>query len=166
MSLEDLSRHERLLVVHAAYGRAMLDAHSLELTLCTLLFVRAAIQEHSESERQNDQSRLERLTLGELMREFNAAYSPSENIQEELDNMLYFRNELTHRISQMILLAATRCEWEARMIEELSEISQMFRETKALLEPFIEDCWKRLGCSDEKMREVMYRLYPGVVREV
>lgn len=42
---------------------------------------------------------LDRLTLGKFISEFTSRLSPSEYPAEELDNMLFFRNELTHRIS-------------------------------------------------------------------
>ncbi len=161
MSLDTLTGEEQLYAVFAAYGRAMLNAHGLELQLATLLSVRTIFAGGTKDERIRALARIEQQPMGNLIRDFIASYEPSEEIMEELDNMLYFRNELAHRVSRMILIAATKGDWKIPLIKELTEISEMFRDTGRLLEPFMEACRNQVGVPEEIMQELGRHLYPG-----
>lgn len=165
MFVESLSREERLCAVFAAYGRAMLDAHGLELRLATLLSVQIYLTGGSQDEQSKAVTRIEQQPMGSLIRNFITYYRPSDALMEELDNMLYFRNELVHRISNMILLAATKENWETPLINELIEISEMFNNTQKLLEPFMAEYRSKVGMPEEAMLDLGRRLYPGVRRQ-
>lgn len=161
MVLDSLPREERLYAVFAAYGRAMLDAHGLELRLATLLSVRIFFGGGPQDEQSKALTKIEQQPMGNLIRDFITHYRPSEALMEELDNMLYFRNELAHRISGMILLAAKNEDWETPLIKELTEMSEIFNDTQKLLEPFMAECRNKVGVPEETMRELGRRLYPG-----
>ena len=162
MELRDLTETERKLVVFAAYGRTMLHAHALEFRLATILSVRIMFVDAPEQERENRIKRIRESTFGVLIKDFVIECAPNEDIQEELDNMLFFRNELTHRISKTILLAAQKPEWEVRVATELEEMSQMFIETEELLEKFVEELRAKIGWKEEIMQEFAARMYPGI----
>lgn len=161
MSLDTLTREERLYGVFAAYGRAMLGAHGLELRLATLLSVRVILTGGTKDEQSRALTRIEQQPMGRLIQDFIASCGPSEEIMEELDNMLYFRNELAHRVSRMILLAATNEDWEVPLIKELTEMSETFSDTEKLLEPFMAEYRNKVGVPEETMHELVRRLYPG-----
>jgi hypothetical protein len=78
---------------------------------------------------------------------------------EELDNMVYFRNELAHRISNFIVLKATSHEWHDKVIKELGEIESYFNEAQEILLPYIEVCHKKLNLNEEKISEIAFSLY-------
>lgn len=76
--------------------------------------------------------------------------------------MVYFRNELAHRASEIIARAATYSEWHERAINEFSEIESFFLETKLLLSPYSEKCYEITKVSKEKVYEIAYSMYPGI----
>lgn len=139
----------------------MLDAHGLELRLATLLSVRIFFAGGPQDEQSKAFTRIEQQPMGGLIRDFITHYRPPEELMEELDNMLYFRNELAHRISRMILLAARKEGWETLLIKELTEMSEMFNDTQKLLEPFMAEYRSKVGVPEETMHELGRRLYPG-----
>lgn len=164
--MDTLNKDGMLVEVFAAYGRAMLDAHGLELRLATLLSVRVILAGGTENEQNKAIARIEQQPLGGLIQDFIASYEPSDEIVEELDNMRYFRNELTHRVSRMILLSAIKEKWEIPLIKKLDEISTIFRETSCRLEPFMAEYRHKVGVRDETMHELACRLYPGTIESV
>lgn len=162
MPLDSLTHEERLYAVFAAYGRAMLDAHGLELRLATLLSVRVILAGGTEDEQSRTLARIEQQPMGCLIRDFIATYEPSEEIMEELDNMLHFRNELAHRVSRMILFASTNKDWESHLITRLTEMSEMFSDTEKLIEPFMAEYRNKVGVPEATMHELAQRFYLGV----
>lgn len=163
MLLDTLTREERLYGVFAAYGRAMLTAHGLELRLTTLLSIRIVLDGGAENEQRRALAKIEQQPMGGLVRDFIAIFEPSEDVMEELGNMLYFRNELSHRISKMMLLSASKGDWEAPLILKLEEMSQMFIDTERLLEPFMVEYRSKIGVPEETIEELGRRFYPGAV---
>lgn len=147
----------QLLLVHAAYGRAMISAHDLEMQLSAILMCHLIENEVDLSVEQ-----IRRMTLGQLVRKFTSELKPSSALEEELDNMVYFRNELAHRASAIITRAATHEEWHERAITELGEIESYFLETKLLLSPYFEKCYEITKISKDKIYEIASSLYPGI----
>ena len=162
LDLEDMDPHTRLWLVYAAYGQAMLNAHQLEKKLSSLLIAREAETSYNAEQHKQIFEEIDRLTLGSLVKRFLIEFSPSEEITEELDNMLYFRNELTHRISDMFLNANHHPQWESRLIEEIQNISTYFSETRALLDPYSKAYLDRAGLTPERLVTIGKALYPNI----
>jgi len=149
----------KMIFVYAAYGRSMMAAHQLEQNLL------AIVSSHPEKlPEKYTAEKVRKMTLGSLVNIFINCYSPPEELVEELDNMIYFRNELAHRISNFIVSTASSHKWHDEVISELAEIESFFEETNELLSPYIEACYKKLNISKEKMNEIAFSLYPHLKR--
>jgi hypothetical protein len=148
--------------VYAAYGKAMMAAHSLERQIATLLIVHVTEKTVPGLQREEEIDRIGKITMGQLISRFKLAYSPSDELQEELDNMLFFRNELAHRIVDTVLHATMQREWEGELIQELSEWTEMFHATKMLLEPYSEDWFRKHGIDQSKLLQGFLSIYPGI----
>jgi hypothetical protein len=159
--LQSLTAQERLLLVHAAYGRSMLAAHRLELTLGTLLVCQTTLEIEPGTKRRSEIDRIGRLTLGQLIKLFISKFSPNEDLQQELSNTLFFRNELVHRISETILNATRSIEWEEVVITEMNAIIGYFADSSKLLEPYITEWKLKVGLTDELFAELVSAAYPG-----
>lgn len=161
--LRSLTASERMLLIHAAYGKAMLRAHGLEQSLATLMICHITFAPGDVSAREARIAKTKRLTLGPLIDQFVQAFSPDEKLIEELDNLLFFRNELAHRISETILYASREITWEERVIRELTDIQSFFDEVKPLLQPYVDSFQEKIGISEARILELAKTLYPGIV---
>ncbi|MGN6739603.1 hypothetical protein [Dyella sp.] len=154
--LELTAKKLQLMLVHAAYGRAMMKAHQLEMHLSTLLLCHAI-----ENKLPSGPDHIKRMTLGTLAREFVEKYGPSDYVAEEIDNMVFFRNELAHRISEHIVRATTDEEWHEKFIEELGEVEDMFVDTIKLLGPYMEQCYRFMGATHDDLLAIVNKVYIG-----
>ena len=158
MDDESLSDKDvELTMLHACYGKAVLSAHLLEMRLA--LFLECHAVEHGY---RAPHDAIQKMTLGVLVNEFIDKYDPSETLVEELDNMVFFRNELAHRISNMIFRRAAGADWHERIIQELIHIDGFFRDTIALLSPYTDNCHRILGVTELQLRRIASRVYPGL----
>lgn len=155
--LELTAKKLQLMLVHAAYGRAMMKAHQLEMHLSTLLLCHAI-----KHKLPGDLSSIKRMTLGALSRGFVEKYNPSDEVAEEIDNMVFFRNELAHRISESIVRAAMDESWHERFVEELGEIEGMFADTINLLDPYMEQCYRSMGVTRDDLLTIAKKVYVGI----
>lgn len=147
----------QMILMHAAYGRAMLAAHHLELRISTFLLCHAI-----ETGADLSIDAVKRLTFGALVKDFVKKFNPSVHLAEELNNMVFFRNELVHRVSDAICRAAINSDWRDKVIKEMIEIETMFGETDALLGPYMERCHRITRTTDADLRQITERLYPGL----
>jgi len=147
----------QILLMHASYGRAMLAAHHMELRLSTFLLCNAI-----ERDEPATHESFKKLTLGRLVNEFVNRFDPSEELREELDNMVFFRNELAHRISDTICRAATDSGWREKVTKEMIEIERMFGETNVLLDPYMERLHRITKTTDADLRRITELAYPGI----
>lgn len=157
-----LSPQEQLLLVQAEYGKTMLRAHGLERSLATLLICHVTFAGDHKASLDFEINKIKRLPLGLLINKFLETFSASEDLIEELDNLLFFRNDLAHRISDTIIYAAMSVDWEKKVIAELVDIRSYFTDAEPLLQPYMEVFNQKLGVSDAKMQEIMNKLYPGI----
>jgi len=134
--LKSLERH----VLDAAYGRAMLEAHSLELCLANLLVLRLVDDGFSDEKYKSEYAKIKKKTMGKLISKVVEKYEISDYWQEELDNCLFFRNRLTHQISDDIVSSHINGDEENKLITELEEIKGYFIETKLELDKLV-DYW-------------------------
>ena len=160
--IRDLPPATRMYAVFAAYGKAMMSAHTLERRLAGLIIASVTDTSLPGAEKTTEIERVGRLTLGQLIKEFNASHSPQEELAEELDNMLFFRNELAHRIADTILAAAVEREWEEHIVQELTEYASMFSETSELLRPYTDAWFANHSIDQHKILEAVLKLYPGI----
>ena len=149
----------QMLLVHAAYGRAMMAAHGMEMRLTVFLMCHAIENNYPIA-----LDSIKKMTFGVLVREFVKKYKPSEYLEEELDNMVFFRNDLAHRISDTLTRAAAKDDWCDRVIRELTEIEGYFRETDELLNPYMERCHRITKTTYADLRRIAERIYPGMRR--
>lgn len=146
----------QLTLVHAAYGRAMLAANSLESELCMYLMCYAIEGNYAIPKS------IKRMPLGALVKEFVAKYAPGDEIEEELDNMVFFRNELAHRIQETIVHATRDTNWQERLIEELGTIESFFNDTEVLLQSYENRVYAALKVSKGALQHIAERIYPGI----
>lgn len=145
----------QMVFVHAAYGRSMMAAHRLEQSLLVIL----SCYPDNFPEKYTAE-KIGKMTLGSLVNVFVNCFSPPEELVEELENMIYFRNELAHRISNFIISKTSSIEWHDGIMRELGEIESFFEETNELLSPYVEACYKKLNLSKEKINEIAFSIYP------
>ena len=137
-------------------------AHSLERRLGALLVARICERALSQSDHATAMATHNRLPLGVLIERFIQEYVPPEDLVEELDNMLYFRNELTHRVSEQVVAACRTAKWEETFIAEMFEITTYFRETNDALRPYTTEWFLKNGLCESEVIEKAITLYPGV----
>lgn len=152
-----LDKDIQLTMLHACYGKAVLSAHLLEMRLSLFLVCHAV--EHGYGA---PHEAIKKMTLGVLVNEFIEKYDPSESLAEELDNMVFFRNELAHRVSSMIFCRAANDDWHDRIIQELIDIEGYFKDTIALLSPYMDNCHRVLGVTKSQLQQIASRVYPGL----
>lgn len=163
-SFDDLTNAEKMLAVHAAYGRAMLYAHGLEKRLSALLIANTVDQKKSREDTKEEIASIDRLTLGSLIKRVASEYELSDDLLEELDNMLSFRNELAHRISNQLLAATREQAWEEKTVVELGEIATYFRRTSAALSPFVSEWFSNNGFDQAEILRRALTQYPGIAK--
>lgn len=144
----------------------MLRAHGLERRLATLLICHATLAGDRKASLDSEIDKIKKLPLGLLINKFAETFSPCEDLIEELDNLLFFRNELVHRISDTIIHAAMQVEWEKKVITELIEIRSYFSDAEPLLRPYMEVFNQSFGVSKEKKQEIMHKVYPGIASSI
>lgn len=105
---------------------------------------------------------IKRMPLGALVKEFVAKYAPGDEIEEELDNMVFFRNELAHRIQETIVHATRDTNWQERLIEELGTIESFFNDTEVLLQSYENRVYAALKVSKGALQHIAERIYPGI----
>ncbi|MDO9014738.1 MAG: hypothetical protein Q7U84_08190 [Polynucleobacter sp.] len=159
--LRAFSAQERYFLVQAAYGKAMLHAHGLERLLGTLLICRATFSLECKTTLDFRITKVKRLPLGKLIEEFVEAFSPGEELIEELGNLLFFRNELAHRVSDIIIDATTQSNWEEDVVKELEDIHSYFVDFKPLLQPYLNTFQAKVGVTEVQMLELIRKVYPG-----
>ncbi len=163
-----LKNAEWMILVEGAYGRAMLRAHGLEMELASMLLCNATAtsrgQVVGERVTRLTKEQILRLPLGLLIKHFVAAFSVSEDIADELDNLLFFRNELAHRISRIILKGLSKQDHQGwpQVIRELKDIASFFDDADELLAPYRRASAAALGLTEDELVEAAGRIYPGM----
>ena len=76
--------------------------------------------------------------------------------------MVFFRNELAHRIQEMIVRSTVEVSWTGRVIEELGTIESYFSDTAVLLKPYEDRVYSTLNVSKATLHSVAQRLFPGI----
>jgi hypothetical protein len=148
-------------LIYAAYGRAMMRAHSLEMKLSTILMGHSI-----KNKRIPAPMKIKQMTFGLLVKTFIQEFRPSDYLEEELDNMVYFRNELAHRISDIVFNAiGGKGEWHEKIIIELSEIESYFAETDELLSPYFQECYEITNTSKETLLNIAQAIYPKLLED-
>lgn len=160
-SVPDDPERLRIFILQATYGQAMLSAHALERKVASLLVAKLQEKRAKGVELDLAIEKINRLTFGPLIERFVAEFAVDDELQEELDNMLYFRNELTHRISDMVLRKGAKVDWQERLLKELVEIDSYFRETSGMLNKYVDQWLEGVGLSRRKLVEIAFKLYPG-----
>ncbi len=144
--------------IEAAYGRAVLAAHRLETTLYTLLSVHFSEVSGSNKVLCQEREKLSKMTLGNLVERVISEFHISEYWQEELDNMLYFRNRLVHQIATDLSSSFLRHGSKQRIVEELERIRSYFVETDEEMERMLFDCLAAKGITKEKIDKVVTQI--------
>lgn len=157
-----LSRPDRMWTVYAAYGKAMMSAHSLESQIAALLLTRASMAPGTKVQFQATRMKLDKLTLGPLIERFVVEFKPSEDLSRGLEALLPVRNELAHRVSTRILLAAREVRWEEGVVSDLLRITESFLEAKSRIQPFADDWFAEMGVEYEQLLEAELAKHPGV----
>ncbi len=157
-----------LYALEAAYGRAVLAAYSLEQTLYVLLVIRLpkAVVSNKRETFDHEQKKLQKLTLGRLVERVIAEFEIHDHWQEELDNMVYFRNRLVHSIAVDITTSVLRHGNKQRIVEELEEIRSYFIETNREMRKILFACLEPNGLTEEKVNEIARALLSQVNTEV
>lgn len=160
--IRDLPPATRMYAVYAAYGKAMMSAHAVERKLAAILLAHYTDTIAPGLTRDTSIQHLDRMTFGQLIKEFVATHGPSDDLAEELDNMLFLRNDLAHRIADTILRATMVREWEEGLITKLMEWDLMFRDASDLLKPFSDRWIQKHDINYDNMLSAVLNLYPGI----
>lgn len=151
---------EKLFLVEAAYGRAMLRAHGIEKMLATWLICFACARSH-ESKWHEETVAIKRLTLGKLIQRFQAESAVSESLSSELLSLLALRNDLAHRVSDLLADAALTERWEEQAFLELTAMNERLAVCRTSLLPFMAEARALAGLSEEQVAIVIRETYPG-----
>lgn len=154
------SRAEKLFVVEAAYGRAMLRAHGIEQMLTTWLICAVCYRKQRATWR-NDVAVIKQLTLGGLIKRFVAESSAPAALSEELSTLLTLRNDLAHRVSARFADAAKNKNWEQHALLELSSVGDRLAKCRAALQPYMVQAREMAGLTEEEISNVIDRTFPG-----
>ena len=150
-----------MLLIEAAYGKAMLRAHGLERTLATLLICNLTLSQDKDGTQAADIAKVKRQPMGSLITRFIAEFSPSDELQERLSHLLALRNDLAHRISDTIIDSAVSMNWEGQVTSELASISEQFADFRPYLRPYMARAESAHGLNDEKIAKLIQEGYPG-----
>ena len=156
-----LTPSEKLFLVEAAYGRAMLRAHGIEKSLATWLICSAHARDMADSSKPTPAS-IKRLTLGTLVERFIAEAAPSRDLMLKLRELLDLRNNLAHRISDQLECAALQIDWHEHALVELNEAVERIAECRQSLLPHMEQARTLAGISEEEVVAEIRRRYPYV----
>lgn len=157
----DPTPSEKLFMVEAAYGRALLRAHGIELMLSTWLISAATARPGYQTSNPVAPA-IKRLTLGGLVRRFVAEASPSAELTVELHQILDLRNRLAHQVSDQLATAALSEEWQERAATELWSMAEQFAACRQRLLPFAEQARAMAGISEEEVTAAIRSQYPSV----
>lgn len=150
-------RDVQLIMLQATYGKALLTAHQLELRLVSLLQCHAVEHRYPAP-----LETIKKMTLGILVKTFIDNYDPPDQLVEELENTVFFRNELAHRVSDMIIWRAAEADWHDKVIQELIDMDAIFRDANELLNPYMEHSYRFLGLTKHRFRQIAQRACPGL----
>ncbi|SDU67695.1 hypothetical protein [Desulfobacula phenolica] len=147
--------------IYAAYGRAVLFAHSLERNLVVLLSTRLAEAHHMQKDVfEAEQSKIKKMTLGRLIKQACNEFKFSPYWAEELDNVLFFRNRLVHDISEII----TDHMWEHgdknKIINEIDEIASYFEAADKYVLGIVFEWFDEKGVE----KASLYEIAKGLIR--
>lgn len=140
--------------VHAAYGSAMLTAHSLELSFKTLLkfFV---IDKNEKQETKSKLQKIEKMTLGMLIAELCKHIDFGDYWEDEFDNCLFFRNQLTHNIADDIISASISSGNNEKFINNLAEIKSYFIEAQSYVDKKSFELLDKQGISKKQFEIIL-----------
>jgi hypothetical protein len=136
-------------------SRLALEAHRLENLISVLLATR--IIEKKENY-ENCFKEIKGLVLGRLIKRLLYEFDIPAYWQEELDNALWFRNKLIHRISDDVSYVILKHGNSAKLVEELYEIYGYFKETSEYIESLVFKWLDEKGITKEKMQTVVQKL--------
>lgn len=140
--------------VHAAYGSVMLTAHSLELSFKTLLMF-FVIDENGKQETKSKFKKIERMTLGMLIIELCKHIDFGDYWEEEFDNCLFFRNQLTHNIADDIIGASLSSVNNEKFINNLAEIKSYFIEAQSYVDKKVFELLDKRGISKNQFKSIL-----------
>lgn len=130
MKNQDIPEKLLYFSILASYGSTVLEAHQLENWLVLLLATNELSSDKDKvNEFEDSFKKLKRLTLGQLINRSIIEFNFSEYWQEELDNMLFFRNQLIHDYSWEITSSMMETDGQIKLLEELNNIRSYFSET-------------------------------------
>ena len=154
MDESKITKSLEIYALDAAYGRAMLEAHTLELFLSNLLILGLVDNGLSKEQYNSECNKIKKKTMGRLISGVIGKYEVSNYLQQELDNCLFFRNRLAHQISDDIISSHMNGDGKNGIIIELGEISGYFIETKEELEKLINTWLKTKGIKRSKINDL------------
>ncbi len=164
--ISKLSRSERMWAVYAAYGKAMMSAHSLEGKLAALLIARESGESYTKTQFQTKREKIDKLTLGTLVERFLMEFEPTNEVTHALKTIVPIRNELVHRISKYILHATLITHWEEGVVSELLKITDSFLEVISKLQPFTDYWLSEIRIEYEELFQAELAKHPGISAQI
>jgi hypothetical protein len=140
----------------------MLRAHGLEKAVATVVICHETHALQDQELQTVAIAKIKKLPLGPLMKRFIEAAKPSEDIHAALEKVLYIRNDLAHRISDMILDAMVEPAWTPRVTVDLEVACTAFAECRELLLPYVRRAEELLGVTEAHIAEVIRTSYQAV----
>jgi len=146
---EDTSQKE----VFARFGLAAYTAQCLEMTAGSVIlaYVRVAGKIENKEIIEAVERRIDRDTLGRLLKEIKKTASLDDKIQEHVDTALSRRNHLTHSFFRMHSESLLTDSGRMQMIEELDSIRHDINKADKMLHMLAVVLLKTLGYTEEQI---------------
>ncbi len=141
-------------LLEAAYGKAMLQANCLEKSFTNLLITKLTDKKLSEEIFNSKLAKLRKLTMGGLINEIIKEFEISDYWQQEFDNALFFRNRLTHKISDDIFYSYLETDGKNKLVLELDEVTSFFNESNNEVRRMTDEWLNLKGIKKSQLVEV------------
>ena len=160
--------------VYAHYGRAMYGAQCLEQSIFQhlLLFDHfpKAIKAYKDKKQWTNafdeyESREMRQTMGKLIRRLCEAGQPTKEIELALEEALKVRNWLAHDYFSARAIQFTVSHGRQEMLVELEPIYEIFKNCADLIDAVTMPLMKKMGLTEEMMREIEMQLVNEYAQE-
>lgn len=145
---------------YAFFGLAAYYAQCFEQSIILLILALNALNAHKMKDTSYDGllARLDKQTLGQLIRELNTKAKITPQFLAQMDGLLKQRNYLMHHYFERNSTKLMSERGRREMLDELRQIAQAFQDGDHALVRTYEPLWHKLGMTDEVMQRELERM--------
>ena len=160
--------------VYAYYGRAMFEAQCLEQSIFQHLLIFDHFPKATKAYKDKQQwanafneyeSREMKQTMGKLIRRLCEAGQPTKEIEAALEEALKVRNWLAHGYFSARAIQFTVSRGRQEMLIELEPIYEIFKNCAELIDAVTMPVMRKMGLTEEMLREIEMQLVNEYVQE-